>query len=141
MQLYIRAGFSLPAQASFFLVCAGDSVGVGYSLCIMPRPDAWKRTYIMVIGKFHSRMSCMWQYLINSQVFYGYTLNTDLLFDNRYWHAVDLSYKRNLLSCIWSILDTLKVMLSRTWQMSHTWQMSCTWQEFCRPMWWQFIDT
>ena len=38
--------------------------------------------------------------LISSQVLYGFTLNTDFLFDNRNWHAVDLRYKRNLLSCI-----------------------------------------
>ena len=36
MQLYIRAGFSWPAQASFFLVCAGDSVGAGYHPRIRP---------------------------------------------------------------------------------------------------------
>ena len=94
--------------------------------------NAWKWTYIMVIGNCHSRMSCMWQYLIRSQVLYGCTLNTDFLFDNRYWHAVDLRYKRNLLSCTWSVLDTLKVMLSCTWQ------MSWTWQEFCRPTWWVY---
>ena len=47
MQLYIRAGLSLPAQGSFFLVCAGDSVGVGYSPCIMPRPVHLKVLYVM----------------------------------------------------------------------------------------------
>ena len=31
------AGFSSPAQASFFLICAGDSAGV------MPRPEASSR--------------------------------------------------------------------------------------------------
>ena len=39
MQLYIRAGFSSPAQAPFFLICAGDSVGAGYRPCVMPRPE------------------------------------------------------------------------------------------------------
>ena len=97
--------------------------------------NAWKWTYIIVTGNFHSRMPCTWQYLFRSQVLYGCNLNTDFLFNNRYWHAVDLRYKRNLLSCIWSILDTLKVMLPHAWQMSHTWQ------ELYRPMWWQYIDT
>ena len=32
--------FYLIAHASpFFLICAGDNAGVGYHLCIMPRPD------------------------------------------------------------------------------------------------------
>ena len=39
MQLYIRAGFSSPVQASFFLVCMGDSMGMGYCPHVMPRPD------------------------------------------------------------------------------------------------------
>ena len=39
MQLYLWAGFSLPAQASFFLICMGDSAGAGYRLRVMPRPD------------------------------------------------------------------------------------------------------
>ena len=79
-----------------------------YVLTVQCIHNAWNCTYIMVIEKCHSRMSRAWQYLISSQVLYGCTLNTDFLFDNRYWHAVDLRYKRNLLSCIWSILDTLK---------------------------------
>ena len=82
----------------------------------------------------HSRTSCTWQYLISSQILYGCALNTDFFFDNRYWHAVALRYNRNLLKCIWSVLDTLKVMLSCTWQMSHIWQ------KFCRPLWWQCTD-
>ena len=39
MELYIRAGFSLLAQTSFFLICAGDSMGAGYHPRIMPRPE------------------------------------------------------------------------------------------------------
>ena len=66
--------------------------------------NAWKWTYIMVIGNCHSRMSNMWQYLISSQVLYGSTLNIEFSFYNRSWHAVALRYKRNLLSCIWIIL-------------------------------------
>ena len=77
--------------------------------------NAWKWTYIIVIGNCHSRTSCMWQYLIRSQVLYGYTLNTDFLFGNRYWHAADLRYKRNLLSCIWSMLDTLRRVINLQW--------------------------
>ena len=38
-QLYIRAGFSSPGQAPFFIICTGDSVGAGYHLRIMPRPE------------------------------------------------------------------------------------------------------
>ena len=38
MQIYLRAGFSSPAQDSFFLICAGDSASAGYHLRIMPRP-------------------------------------------------------------------------------------------------------
>ena len=79
-----------------------------YVLTVQCIHNAWNCTYIMVIEKYHSRMSHAWQYLISSQVLYGCTLNTDFLFDSRYWHAVDLRYKRNLLSCIWSMLDTLK---------------------------------
>ena len=94
--------------------------------------NAWKWTYIIIIVNCHSRAPSTWQYLISSQVLYGCNLNTDVLF---YWHAVDLRYRRNVSSSIWSILDTLKVMLPSTWQ------MSCTWDIFCRPMWWQCIDT
>ena len=32
---YIRAGFSSPAQASFFLICADDSVGADYRPRVM----------------------------------------------------------------------------------------------------------
>ena len=39
MQLYLRAGFSLPAQASFFLICTGDSTDADYRLHIIPRPE------------------------------------------------------------------------------------------------------
>ena len=39
MQLYLRAGFSLPAQASFFLICTGDSTDADYHLHIIPRPE------------------------------------------------------------------------------------------------------
>ena len=35
MQLYLSAGFSLPAQATYFLICVGDSIGAG----ITPKPD------------------------------------------------------------------------------------------------------
>ena len=35
MQLYLKAGFSLPVQASF-LICTGDSVGTGYHQRAMP---------------------------------------------------------------------------------------------------------
>ena len=38
MWFYLRAGFSLPTQASFFLICVGNSAGTGYYLCPMPRP-------------------------------------------------------------------------------------------------------
>ena len=41
MQLYLKAGFSLPTQASLFLICAGDSVGSGYRPGIMPRADIY----------------------------------------------------------------------------------------------------
>ena len=33
-----RAGFSLPALASFFLICAGNIASAGYGLHVMPRP-------------------------------------------------------------------------------------------------------
>ena len=36
-QLYHRAGFSSPAQASFFLICTGDSADAGYHPHVMPR--------------------------------------------------------------------------------------------------------
>ena len=39
MQLYLWAGFSSHAQAFFFLICMGDSVGAGYRPRIIPTPD------------------------------------------------------------------------------------------------------
>ena len=39
MQLYLREGFSLPAQASFFLICVGDRAGLGYWSHFMSRPE------------------------------------------------------------------------------------------------------
>ena len=38
MQLYFREGFSLPTQASFFLICTGDSTGAGFQPRFMPNP-------------------------------------------------------------------------------------------------------
>ena len=38
-QLSVRVGFSSPTQASFFLVYMGDSMGMGFHLCVMPRLD------------------------------------------------------------------------------------------------------
>ena len=38
-QLYLRAGFSSLAQASFFLISMIDSVGTGYCQRLMSRPD------------------------------------------------------------------------------------------------------
>ena len=38
MQLYLKASFSLPAQASFFLICAGYSADLNYRPHLMPRP-------------------------------------------------------------------------------------------------------
>ena len=38
MQFCLRAGVSSLAQASFFLICMGDSAYAGYLLCVMPRP-------------------------------------------------------------------------------------------------------
>ena len=45
-QLYLMAGFSLPNQASFFLIYAGYSAGMGYPLCIMPRPPIIIQQYM-----------------------------------------------------------------------------------------------
>ena len=41
-KLYLRAGLSSPVQATFFLICAGDSAGAGYIPRIMPRPATWQ---------------------------------------------------------------------------------------------------
>ena len=87
-----------------------------YSLIHQCIHNVWKWTYIMVIGHFHSKMSHTWQYLISCQVLHGCALSMDFLFDKRVWHALYLRYKRNLLSCSWSIVDTWKVVLSCTWQ-------------------------
>ena len=62
-----------------------------WKICIH---NVWKWTYIMVIGNCHFRMSCTWQYLIGSQVLYGWALNTDFLFDNRYWNDVYLKVQK-----------------------------------------------
>ena len=48
-QLYLWMGFSLPAQALFFLICMGDSTGKGYRLCVMPRPDLRYEAVIVFI--------------------------------------------------------------------------------------------
>ena len=48
-QIYIRASFSSPAQASFFLVCVGDSVGAGYCPRVMPRPDVYIMQNICIL--------------------------------------------------------------------------------------------
>ena len=49
MQIYLRVGLSSPAQASFILICMGDSAGVGY--CPLVRPDMimlfFKLSYII----------------------------------------------------------------------------------------------
>ena len=37
MQLYLNVCFSFPAQASCFLICAGDSVHLSYCLHVIPR--------------------------------------------------------------------------------------------------------
>ena len=37
-QLYLRGGLLSSAQASFFLICVGDSMGVSYRSLILPRP-------------------------------------------------------------------------------------------------------
>ena len=43
----------------------------------------------MVIGNCHSRISRTWQYLLRSPVWmYFNSLNTNFLFNSRYWHAV-----------------------------------------------------
>ena len=42
-QLYLRAGFLLRAQVSFFLICVGDSTCVGYHLWFMSRFVRWNR--------------------------------------------------------------------------------------------------
>ena len=39
MQLYIRASFSSPVQAPFFLICTGNSTGAGFRPHVMPRHD------------------------------------------------------------------------------------------------------
>ena len=36
-----KGGFSSPAQASFFLICVGNSTNAGYCPHIMPRPAFW----------------------------------------------------------------------------------------------------
>ena len=46
MQLYLRAGFSPPAKATFFMICTGDSSGAGYCLSIMPRPVHEEKLFI-----------------------------------------------------------------------------------------------
>ena len=38
MQLYLRAGFSLPTQGSFLLIRQGDNTSMGYYPRIMPSP-------------------------------------------------------------------------------------------------------
>ena len=40
MQLYLMTAFTSLVQASFFLICMGDSVGTGYCLHVMPRPGS-----------------------------------------------------------------------------------------------------
>ena len=47
-QLYLRAGFSSPAQASFFLICASDSMGAGY---VALDERNYKRTFLVYMNK------------------------------------------------------------------------------------------
>ena len=54
-QLDIRGGFSLTVQASFFLVCVGDSMGTDYCPCVIPRPASFvicKCKMIISVGIF-----------------------------------------------------------------------------------------
>ena len=48
MQLYLREDFSLPAQASFFLICVGYRVEDGYGLRIMRMSVLQKRVLCQV---------------------------------------------------------------------------------------------
>ena len=45
MQLCLWAGFSSPAQASFFFLCTGDSASTGYRPCVMPRPGTTNENF------------------------------------------------------------------------------------------------
>ena len=45
MQLCLGAGFSSPAQACFFFICAGDSASVGYCPCTLPRPGTTNENF------------------------------------------------------------------------------------------------
>ena len=60
MQLYIRVGFSLPTQASFFLVCTGDSMGAGYCLRVMPRPAMLFAVDIALLEQVEGRLE-LWR--------------------------------------------------------------------------------
>ena len=51
MQLYLMVGFSSLTQASFFLIGAGDSVGVGNRLRVIPR-SAINRKRLFIKLKF-----------------------------------------------------------------------------------------
>ena len=66
----------------------------------------------MVIGNCHSRTSRTWQYLLSSQVLYGCILT---VWTPTFHLIIGTGMLPLLLSCIWSVLDTLKVMLSHTY--------------------------
>ena len=50
MQLYFREGFSLPTQASFFLICTGDSTGAGFQPRFMPNPVVVVVVVVVVVA-------------------------------------------------------------------------------------------
>ena len=56
-QFYLRAGFSLPIQASFFLICMGDCTSAGYDPSVMPRPTVQMAEFMIIKSSQRSYFS------------------------------------------------------------------------------------
>ena len=77
MQFYLRAGFSLPAQASFFLICTGGSMGAGYHPHVIQRPDnCWvpAENLIQYVKWMHQRPVLLDNFMfLNNLISRGYS--------------------------------------------------------------------
>ena len=67
-RICMRVAFSWPAQASFLLICTGDSAGTGYCPHVMPRPASLVEAHINIcslvkygtlIGKFSFKVDVL----------------------------------------------------------------------------------
>ena len=66
MHFYLNVGFSSPAQASFFLICEGDSADPAYRSGIMPRFAHRNKIWTNVVKKVKKLiLSIAWWFFHN----------------------------------------------------------------------------